>query len=148
LSANIHDPPADQEQAARRRCLDVQNGAAGDPWAAYRSVGGRYRQEFVAELHAMNRSRQIRHACTVLSRSFALRTGVTTQHRVLGEVVMTVRAPHKPLLCRIHVHHKWALEHNPDGELYLRCTRCGNDLYDVERSDRPNIGGNLMGGAG
>src|SRR5215469_7602835 len=39
---------------------------------------GRYRQEFLAELHGLRRARQLRHAVGVLSRSRALRAALNT----------------------------------------------------------------------
>src|SRR5215472_2463248 len=39
---------------------------------------GRYRQEFLAELHGLGRARQLRHTAGVLSRSWALRAAVST----------------------------------------------------------------------
>ena len=39
---------------------------------------GRYRQEFLAELHGLGRARQLRHAVGVLSRSWALRAALNT----------------------------------------------------------------------
>jgi hypothetical protein len=39
---------------------------------------GRYRQEFLAELHGLGRARQLRHAFGVLSRSWALRAALNT----------------------------------------------------------------------
>jgi hypothetical protein len=39
---------------------------------------GRYRQEFLAELHGLSRARQLRHAFGVLSRSWALRAAINT----------------------------------------------------------------------
>ena len=39
---------------------------------------GRYRQEFIAELHGLGRARQLRHAVGVLSRSWALRAAIST----------------------------------------------------------------------
>jgi hypothetical protein len=54
-----------------------------------------------------------------------------------------------PFLCRTNLHHHWMLETNPDGETYLRCSRCGKDRYDVEPPDDPAAGGHLasMGGS-
>jgi hypothetical protein len=104
----------------------------------------RYRQEFLAELYGLSRSGQTGYAIRVLTRSPALRSAVCTVRTALPEVAMTPSV-RKPLLCRTHLHHRWAPARNPDGENYLRCRRCGTDLYDVERSSQPNIGGNLMG---
>ena len=39
---------------------------------------GRFRQEFLAELHGLGRARQLRHTAGVLSRSWALRAAVST----------------------------------------------------------------------
>jgi hypothetical protein len=109
------------------------------------AVRDRYRQEFMAELHDLTGSRQSRHALGILTRSIALRSALTTDRPTLAEAVITMSTTRKPLLCRTHLHHRWAIQMNPEGESYLRCGRCGNDLYDVERSTRPNVGGNLMG---
>ena len=40
---------------------------------------------------------------------------------------MTAEEHHEPFLCRTHLHHHWVHEHNPDGEDYMRCSRCGKD---------------------
>src|SRR5215468_4634978 len=39
----------------------------------------RYRQEFLAELYGLGRTRQLRHAFGVLSRSWALRAAISTR---------------------------------------------------------------------
>jgi hypothetical protein len=51
----------------------------------------------------------------------------------------------KCLLCRFNLHHKWERGFNPDGEDYLQCKACGEDLYGVERHERDmtNFGGGL-----
>jgi hypothetical protein len=41
------------------------------------STRDRYRQEFLAELHGLGRTRQLRHAIDVLSRSWALRAAIS-----------------------------------------------------------------------
>lgn len=33
----------------------------------------------------------------------------------------------KPLLCRLNIHHKWRVEHAPEGGNYRRCVKCGKD---------------------
>ncbi|MCW2528476.1 MAG: hypothetical protein JWM76_3336 [Pseudonocardiales bacterium] len=52
------------------------------------------------------------------------------------------------LLCRLNIQHHWKPEHNPDGEIYYRCARCGKDRFDS--GSAPNIAGNIagMGGSG
>jgi hypothetical protein len=108
-------------------------------------IRDRYRQEFLAELYGRSPSSRVGYALRVLTRSPALRSAVRAYRTLVPEVSMATPRLHKPLLCRTHLHHRWTQMRNPDGENYLRCSRCGTDLYDVERSSRPNIGGNLMG---
>jgi len=50
---------------------------------------------------------------------------------------MSVSASRKPkrLLCQFNVRHKLVRRFNPEGEDYLQCKSCGEDLYDVERSE-------------
>jgi hypothetical protein len=50
------------------------------------------------------------------------------------EVGMPAKPPRKPLLCRLHLHHKWVRHFNPQHEEYLQCKACGKDFYDVEPS--------------
>ena len=33
----------------------------------------------------------------------------------------------KPLLCALNLHHHWHLESTPDGDRFMRCTKCGKD---------------------
>lgn len=103
----------------------------------------RYRHEFLAELYDMSSARQMRHAAQLLTRSFALRAAVdgVRQPSTL-ELIMPITT-RKPLLCRLNLRHRWVRRVNPDGEDYLQCKRCDKDLYDVDRNDGPNIGGNL-----
>jgi hypothetical protein len=93
----------------------------------------------------MSSIRQMRHAAHLLSRSLVLRAAVNREQSSPLELIMPVVAPRKPPLCRLNVHHKWVRRLNPDREVYLQCKHCGKDLYDVERSSGPNIGGNVAG---
>jgi hypothetical protein len=94
----------------------------------------------------MSSTRQMRHAAHLLSRSLVLRAAVNRERQSSPlELIMPVVAPRKSLLCRLNVHHKWVRRLNPDHEVYLQCKRCSKDLYDVERSSGPNIGGNVAG---
>jgi hypothetical protein len=34
---------------------------------------------------------------------------------------------HRPLTCRLNLHHRWRTNHTEDGGRYLRCARCGKD---------------------
>lgn len=106
----------------------------------------RYRYEFLAELYGMSSTRQMRHAAHLLSRSLLLRAAVNRERQSSTlELIMPVVAPRKRLLCRLNVRHKWVRRLNPDREVYLQCRHCGKDLYDVERSTWPNLGGNVAG---
>jgi hypothetical protein len=107
----------------------------------------RYRHEFIAELYGMPHSRQVRHVLGLLARSVALRSAVDRDRQPSTlEVSMPVLPPRAPLLCRTHLHHKWELTVNPDGDDYLRCAACGKDRYDVDRV-QPGLG-NFGGGIG
>jgi hypothetical protein len=115
------------------------------------SVRDQYRHEFLAELYGMSSAQELRHASNLLARSIALcrrrsRPAALDPGPSTLEFVMPIPLPRKPLLCRLNVHHKWVRRFNPDGEDYLQCKACGEDLYDVERASGPNIGGNIAGG--
>lgn len=103
----------------------------------------RYRQEFQAELHALRSGAQLRYSLGVLTHVLALRMAVGGDRVTLETAGF---GKHRPLLCRLHLHH-FEPCHNPDGEFYLRCRRCGTDRDDPHgRSDDTNIGGNILGG--
>jgi hypothetical protein len=112
-------------------------------------VRDRYRREFLAELYGMSRLRQLRHATSLLTRAFALRSAVDRDRQPStweSAMAIPTAVPRKPLLCRLHLHHRWVLRVNPDGDDYFQCNSCGEDLYDVERTSGANIGGNIAGG--
>lgn len=44
----------------------------------------------------------------------------------------------KPLMCRLNLHHRWQREHNPAGEQFRRCRKCGNDDFGDPRGGTPN----------
>jgi len=83
----------------------------------------RYRDEFVAELHGMSRPHQARHAISVLTHCWSLRSELASPPSTPSEALMTTSRD--PLLCRTHAHHRWTLQVDPDGHRVLRCTRCG-----------------------
>lgn len=83
----------------------------------------RYRGEFVAELHGMNRMQQARHAASVLTHCWSLRSELASPPPTPSEALMTTTPD--PVLCRCHVHHHWTLQIDADGHRYLHCTRCG-----------------------
>jgi hypothetical protein len=103
----------------------------------------RYRQEFLAELQACRPGARLPYSIGVLTHVLSLRMAVGAGRLGLETAVFT---RHRPLLCHLYLHHFEAC-HNPDGEFYLRCRRCGADRYDPEgRSGDLNIGGNILGG--
>jgi hypothetical protein len=106
----------------------------------------RYRREFLAELAACTRTARLRFALGVLSSVVALRAALAGSALLVGPVDPPMGDPERrrPLLCRLRLH-RFVACHNPDGEFYLRCRRCGVDRYDPE-GDGQAIGGNIYGG--
>jgi hypothetical protein len=97
----------------------------------------RYRDEFVAELHGMSRTRQTRHSVGILSRAWALRMAVTSNGRLAGGTEdVTTQMSTRPLLCRLNLHHAWRMYTTEDGARYRRCVLCGKD--DEGDHDRGN----------
>jgi hypothetical protein len=95
------------------------------------STRDRYRQEFLAELYGLGRTRQLRHAFGVLSRSWALRAAINTPSDAAAadmEIVFPRRR--RPLSCRLN-RHRWETFRTDDGKPYLRCQRCGKDETDL-----------------
>lgn len=91
----------------------------------------RYRQEILAELYGLGRTRQLRHALGVLSRCWALRAAINTPSDATAadmEIVFPRRR--RPLSCRVN-RHRWETFRTEDGRPYLRCQRCGNDETDI-----------------
>jgi len=82
----------------------------------------RYRLEHHAELSALDATEQTRYAVGALCTAWALRRAIT-----LEETMRTSITVSKPLLCRLNLHHKWRVQHAPDGGRYRRCERCGKD---------------------
>ncbi|MCW2648790.1 MAG: hypothetical protein JWP07_4899 [Pseudonocardiales bacterium] len=46
---------------------------------------------------------------------------------------MSALVLHKPLLCRTHLHHKWAPDRTADGVRFTPCAHCGKDHTDVDK---------------
>ena len=84
----------------------------------------RYRQELLAELHGMPRSRQVRHALGALRSAAALRSALLDQQHA-KELAMS--RPRRPVLCRLNLHHTWRTRRTEDGARYVECGRCGKD---------------------
>jgi len=52
-------------------------------------------------------------------------------------------ATHKPLLCRLNLHHRWELAHTDDGKPYVRCERCLKDR-GAPLDDGRAVGANVI----
>jgi len=86
-------------------------------------VRERYRAELAAELVAAPRWRRPRMAAGFLLQAWPLRAAVTGAPGAEAGIL----APHRPLLCALHLHHHWVPATTEDGGRYLRCSRCGTD---------------------
>src|SRR6478735_823361 len=80
----------------------------------------RYRREFLSELHHLaNRER--------LFFALSIRFRVADMNRSVGEIELgsaTDDRPKPPLHCRVHLWHRWAMEHQP-GVTFEACRDCG-----------------------
>lgn len=82
----------------------------------------RYRQEFLADLHFIDTSTQLRYSAGILLRAWALRRALTQERSVPHDAL-----PTRALLCRLNLHHEWRTARTEDGARYRRCHRCGKD---------------------
>ena len=86
----------------------------------------RYHAEFLAELHDLDRSAQLRYAAGVLSRASALRGALGAGPPPAREESMTLSAQQIPFWrCRVFRWHQWVKRSTEDGDRYLACRRCG-----------------------
>lgn len=125
--------------AARLPGVAVRLAARAVPAGPLRD---RYRQEFLAELYGMPRSRQVSHALGVLSRAWALRSALSEQRSARE---LTMATPRRPILCRLHLHHTWRTRRTEDGGRYRQCAKCGKDQKPRGRGpgDWATVGGGL-----
>ena len=86
----------------------------------------RYRAEFLAELHDLPPSAQLRHAAGVLSQTFALRAALGALPGRIEEVAMAIPRG-KRIRCRYLRWHDWQTFTNPDGQRYRACSVCDRD---------------------
>ena len=87
-----------------------------------RAARARYRAEFLAELHGLDRVDQLRYTAGVLTRAFALRAALGAG----GQEALTDTPHPGPFWrCRVFHWHKWVVRSTEDGERYLACRRCG-----------------------
>ena len=96
-------------------------------------VRDRYRQELLAELHALDRPRQLRFAAGAVSCAWSLRRAVTKEHAMGWEHTGPKAVP---LHCRLHLWHHYRQSSTEDGELFRRCVDCGKDhTGDIEPTE-------------
>jgi hypothetical protein len=86
----------------------------------------RYAAEFLAELHGLSPTAQLRHAAGVLSQALALRAALGgSPSRGHKEAAMTPTIPAgQRFRCRYMRWHHWRTFSNPDGERYVACAVC------------------------
>lgn len=97
-------------------------------------VRERYRRELLAELSTLAGRARPGFAIGALTSAMALRAAISAPG---ADLVFPTR---KPLRCKLGMHrYRW--ECNPDGDSYLRCTRCGDDKGDS--TDGVSMSGNI-----
>jgi hypothetical protein len=120
----------------------------------------RYRQEFLAELYDLGRTRQLRHAAGVLSRCWVLRAAINAPSDATAADMELVFPRHRrPLSCWLN-RHRWETFRTEDAKPYQRCQRCGKDEtdiwggnksgheYDPDEIGRRSFYGGAAGGSG
>ena len=96
------------------------------------STRDRYRQEFLADLYGLSRSRQLHHAAGVLSHAWALRAAINTpSDATAADMDIVFPRRRRPLSCRLNLRHRWETFRTDDGKPCLRCQRSGNDETDM-----------------
>jgi hypothetical protein len=99
-------------------------------------VRDRYRQELVAELFELDRSRQLHFAAGVLSRAWLLRRAITEEDTMGVEHAHTKRVP---LHCRLHLHHHYRQASTADGQVYTQCEDCGQIKANYVDPEGPGL---------
>src|SRR5689334_9768438 len=92
-------------------------------------VRHRYERELVAELYGMGTARQVRYAVGVLLAVRSLRAALAAEGDGPLHAPADRTEPRRPLLCRLHLHHRWRLGFTDDGARYVCCALCGK-LHD------------------
>ena len=100
----------------------------------------RYGLEFIAELYGMPKAQQRRHSARVLTSAWTLRTALVAAPGTNGDTTV-ITTTHKPLTCRLNLHHRWRWLSTEDGDRFERCEKCGKD-----RSEK--VGGSPEAGQG
>jgi len=84
----------------------------------------RYQAEFVAELHGLSLSGQLRHATGVLARTPALRATLGGSSTSSEEVAVYSTTARQRFRCRYLRWHHWKGFSDPDGGRYVACAVC------------------------
>jgi hypothetical protein len=108
----------------------------------------RYRAEFLAELHSLTPSAQLRYTAGVLSQTLALRAALDASPHRAEEAAMTTpkTAPRIPFFrCRVFRWHRWVTRSTEDGDRYPVCANCGRLLHDGATSGPNSQGFNTIG---
>ena len=85
----------------------------------------RYRAEFLADLHGMPSTAQLRYAAGVLSQIFALRAALGSDPRRLLEEAMDPEPPRwRSVRCHALRVHYWKTYSTEDGGRYVACSVC------------------------
>jgi hypothetical protein len=105
----------------------------------------RYRTEYLAELHDLPATDQLRFTAGVLSQTFALRAALGSSPTRAEEDAMTLPTTQVPFSwrCRVLLWHRWVVRSTDDGGRYVVCARCRK-----ERTGGPpstNVGGFAAG---
>jgi hypothetical protein len=106
------------------------------------STRQRYRQELLAELYGLPARQATRCAIGIAINAPALRAAVTADGQHPTEVTMHT---HRPLACRLNIHHHYRIQHAEDGGRYWHCPRCGKDYF---RNTHPGGGSFMAAGGG
>lgn len=56
--------------------------------------------------------------------------------------------PNRPWTCRLNLHHSWEWTQTPDGQRYVRCSRCHKEKDDDQGSQGRKTAGFSLGGGG
>jgi hypothetical protein len=90
------------------------------------STRHRYRQELLAELYGLSAREASTCALGIAVNAPALRRAVLTDADATPEGTMHT---HRPLACRLNIHHRYRIQQTKDGSRYLHCPRCGKDYF-------------------
>jgi hypothetical protein len=90
----------------------------------------RYGLEFVAELYGMPPAQQRRHSARMLTSAWTLRTALSETVPLADGEQTVITKTHKPLACRLNLHHRWRSLSTEDGDRYDRCEKCGKDYFE------------------